>query len=364
LTSTDDISGRYKAAAHAVATLRGRDLAELPRCDIWLVTMNSIVEAAHLLDDPNTSACVYELLSGYAHRPMVGGLGVVCFGSAQQALGVAALTMSRLDRAVEHLRAAVHDNLALGHWPALVASRVRLAQALGRRGRHGDADAARRAVDAARRETGALGITVAPYVAGSAAACGPATCVREGRLWRVEHEYRSVLVPHSVGMLHLAVLLANPGDEIPCVDLAAGVANLRTLGATSTQPVLDQVAIRQYRNRLAGLDDDSDASQRTERDWLLAQLAAAKGFNGRIRTFSQRPGTGQTGRHPGDPPFHHLCHAPRRANRRAPAPQHPNRRTLLVPTHLTTPALSGSCEVPRFTEDLAEQPDMPPWLLD
>src|SRR5205823_4660221 len=81
--------------------------------------------------------------------PMIGSLGITCFGSAQHALGVAALTSRQLDLAVEHLTAAVQHNLALAHWPALVASRQRLAQAHALRGSPGDADAARRALDEA-----------------------------------------------------------------------------------------------------------------------------------------------------------------------------------------------------------------------
>ena len=72
---------------------------------------------------------------------MVGGLGITCFGTTHQALGVASLTSGHLDRAIDHLRAAVQQNLALAHWPAVIASRQRLAQALpaprtasGRRG--------------------------------------------------------------------------------------------------------------------------------------------------------------------------------------------------------------------------------------
>jgi hypothetical protein len=60
---------------------------------------------------------------------MVGSLGVTCFGSAHQCLGVASLTSGQLDRAVDHLRAAVQHNLALAHWPAVVTSRQPLAQA-------------------------------------------------------------------------------------------------------------------------------------------------------------------------------------------------------------------------------------------
>src|SRR6202012_2534715 len=128
------LSGDRPRAASALAALCGRDLAALPSSSSWLVTMNGVVEAAYLLADADVAARAYELLRPHAQLPMVGSLGITCFGSTQHALGVASLTSGHLDRAVEHLRAAVQHNLALAHWPAMLASRRRLAEAYGRRG--------------------------------------------------------------------------------------------------------------------------------------------------------------------------------------------------------------------------------------
>ena len=52
------------------------------------------------------AARVYQLLCPHADLPMVGSLGVTCFGSAHQALGVASLTSRQPDRAIHHLHAA------------------------------------------------------------------------------------------------------------------------------------------------------------------------------------------------------------------------------------------------------------------
>ena len=100
----------------------------------------------------------------------------------------------------------------------------------------------------------------------------------------------------SIGMAHLAVLIANPRQEILAADLAAGLAALG--GASdggSAHPVLDQAAIAEYRNRLKRLDAELDQREtgdeedrgaaRAERDWLVAQLASAAGFGGRVRSF-------------------------------------------------------------------------------
>ena len=51
-------------------------------------------------------------------------------------------------------------------------------------------------------------------------------CQRVGRNWRLALRNRSVLVEDSIGMVHLAVLIANPRQEIQAADLVAGLAGL------------------------------------------------------------------------------------------------------------------------------------------
>ena len=144
--------GDRPTAASSLAALRGSGLTSLPRGSSWLVTMSGIAETAYLLGDAEAAREAYDLLQPYADRPLVGGLGVTCFGSTHQALGIAALTTHELDQAVEHLTAAVRANLALAHWPALAFSRQRLARARQLRGRAGDLAVARRELDTAQAE--------------------------------------------------------------------------------------------------------------------------------------------------------------------------------------------------------------------
>ena len=243
---------------------------------------------------------------------MIGSLGVTCFGSAEHALGVAALTFGDRDRAVEHLRAAVDHNLVLGHVPATALSRLRLAEALA-------------VAAVAPEQAGGQPprITERPGSAAGADDASPhasrrapvaAVCFRIGRQWRVELGPRAVRVPHAVGMLHLSVLLANPGREISAAELAAGVAGLARPdspdhvrardpddvealpAAFSHQPVLDDAGIRRYRRRLAELGPEIDdlerrgrseqaARRRAEHRWLLAELGGAVGLGGRVRDF-------------------------------------------------------------------------------
>ncbi|MGH3288242.1 MAG: hypothetical protein ACRDPD_26765, partial [Streptosporangiaceae bacterium] len=282
--------GDLRTAASSLGALCGSDLVGLPRSSSWLSTMNGIVETAALLGDADVSARAYKLLRPYASLPMVGGLGITCFGSVQHALGVASLTSGHLDQAIDHLRAAVQHNLALAHWPAVVASRRRLAQGYQRRGQPGDAEAARGELETAASEA-ALGLG-APGEGARGPAGLVAECHRVGRKWRLAWRDRSVLMEDSIGMTHLAVLLANPRQEILAAELAAGLSALGAAGeGGSAHPVLDQAAITEYRNRLKRLDaeldrrEPGDTEARAERDWLVAQLASAAGFGGRVRSF-------------------------------------------------------------------------------
>ncbi|MEV4319069.1 hypothetical protein [Actinocrispum sp. NPDC049592] len=279
-------AGDHPTAERLLARLRGRGLSELPRSGSWLVTMCAIVETAHLLSNAKAAARCYELLAPFADLPVMAGPGVACFGSVHHALGVASLTMGETDRAVAHLREAVHRDLALGHWPAVLVSRRRYAQALMYRSGPDDEAAALEQRAQAERLASALGDTVNIGAAAPNSA-RPASMTRSGSRWRVEWGARAVLVDHSVGMLHLAVLTANPGTEIAAIELVAGLdAVARVVSTASVQPVLDPEAVQRYRRRLAELRDDTTASARREREWVLAELSAATGLGGRLRTFT------------------------------------------------------------------------------
>ena len=145
-----------------------------------------------------------------------------------------------------------------------MASRQRLAQAHAQRGGPGDADAARRELDAAAADAASAGLPVpdqtvaGPLAAAASAAAASAAvaaeearCQRAGRKWQLTLGHRSALVEDSIGLVHLAVLIANPRQEIQAADLAAGLAGLSGTGAGAgtAQRVLDPEAIAEYRNR-------------------------------------------------------------------------------------------------------------------
>ncbi|MDS0139507.1 MULTISPECIES: AfsR/SARP family transcriptional regulator [unclassified Amycolatopsis] len=150
-------AGDRRTAAGALARLCGEDLGALPRSSTWLTSLSGAAETAYLLDDRATAARVYELLAPFGPLPAMASLGVACFGSVHHPLGTTALTAGDPGRAVTHLRAAVRHNLALAHWPAVVFSRRRHAEALVRRGEPGDRAAADREWAAADEEAKTFG---------------------------------------------------------------------------------------------------------------------------------------------------------------------------------------------------------------
>jgi hypothetical protein len=297
------LAGQRREAAAALARLRGADLAGLPRSSSWLVTIYGLVEAAYLVGDGALAAEAYNLLLPHADRPMLASLGVACFGSVRHALGMASLTAGETDRAVGHLRAAVQDNLKLGNLPAATVSRARLGQALLLRPGADDRAEARRQLDLATADAAELGVALPAAArstppAGGGTAGGRAVVRRRGPGWEFGLATRVAAVPDSVGTRYLAVLVANPGHEIPAVELAAGLTPAPAAGAAASgQPILDEAAKRAYRRRLDELAaeiDEADAAgaadraerARSERQWLIDELAAQTGLGGRDRDFA------------------------------------------------------------------------------
>lgn len=111
----------------------------------------------------------------------------------------------------------------------------------------------------------------------------------DGEMWTLSWSGSTVYVKASKGMTDLAELLAHPGVEISCLDLAGAVVDDRNTG-----DVIDAAARRQYEDRLRELQSDIDDAQassdhaRAERaqaefDAIVDHLTAALGLGGRFR---------------------------------------------------------------------------------
>jgi hypothetical protein len=116
-----------------------------------------------------------------------------------------------------------------------------------------------------------------------------ATLRPEGGVWRIEFNGTDVHVPDLKGFWHLRELVCRPREFVPALALI-GASSEEPLPRGDTGPLLDREALRQYRRRLAELDDaavhrDANrlAKRSAERDALIAELKRATGLGGRPR---------------------------------------------------------------------------------
>ena len=120
-----------------------------------------------------------------------------------------------------------------------------------------------------------------------------ATLRPEGGVWHVAFGGTSVHVPDMKGLWHLRELVSRPRAPVLALSLiAAPTEDPVPIGDAG--PMLDREALRQYRRRLAELDEELDdaearhdvarhAKRSAEREALLKELARATGLGGKPR---------------------------------------------------------------------------------
>ena len=123
----------------------------------------------------------------------------------------------------------------------------------------------------------------------------PAAFRRDGVVWTLAFGGLSVQLTHQKGFLDLAQLLARPGTEMHCLELAD-----RPAETGGDVPVLDDRARRELKARVRDLQqeiDEADArcttSGRAERareelDQIVEHLSGALGLGGRARQLGSR----------------------------------------------------------------------------
>jgi hypothetical protein len=115
----------------------------------------------------------------------------------------------------------------------------------------------------------------------------------EGGTWHIQYDGTDVHVPDLKGLWHLRELLARPHQPVSALSLVAASSDA-PISVSDAGPMIDREALRQYRQRLADLDDELDAAARrgdrarqeertAERDALIAELKRATGLGGRPR---------------------------------------------------------------------------------
>ncbi len=326
--------GQLDRARAMLGELAPDGLGAIPLSSTWLVGMMAMAEAAATLADGELARQIHELVAPHAAAPTLGGAAVLCLGSTERTLGVAALTLGDHDRAIDHLERAVAENTRLPNLPMAAVARADLATALlARGGRRGPAaghaaDLLRQAITtgeqmglapraqswraqlaaldthseiepkAGARSVAASDETVVPQAPTASTTDGPpprqgSITHQDGR-WLVVLDGQRVRVGDLVGMRYLAELLARPGQIIPAVTLASGGAMPRT---ATRQHVLDDEARAAYTARAHELTAELDEAEadhdlgraeklRIEIDALVDEIESATGLGGRARTFS------------------------------------------------------------------------------
>lgn len=143
---------------------------------------------------------------------------------------------------------------------------------------------ARRALTAIADDPGAEpGVAVVPT------APAPAAFRREGEIWTLTFDGRTVRLPDAKGLWDLAALLAKPGREVHSTELIGAAVE-----SSDTGQALDTAARRSYEQRIVELqaqlvdaedihDQGTADRARLEMDLLVEQLTTATGLGGRPR---------------------------------------------------------------------------------
>ena len=222
---------------------------------------------------------------------------MVCFGPTERMLGRRRRTAGRLDDAVVHLERAVEDGRRLGNRPMLALARADLGTTLlaqgadVARGRRWSTTAASALEDMGLHRRAARIREDRPRRRARPAAAGHGVFRFAGGTWEVTAGDERAVVADSLGMRHLARLLAAPGHEFRADELGGTAVD------TGRQDVLDERALGEYRRRILELRADLDEAEadadigradklRAELDQLVEHIETQVGLGRRSRTFA------------------------------------------------------------------------------
>jgi len=222
---------------------------------------------------------------------MVGGNSL---GALAEERGDLTEARAFFEEALARRRQIGADQLGYVHG-SLPRSMVDLARVLGKQG-HPDAAAAllEDALPVARELRDVAAVDEIRELQGTAMpATLQASLQFDGQVWTIEFDGHTGHVADVRGLWHLRELLARPHQPIPSVVLASAGRGTPLIDGDAG-PMLDRQALKQYRQRLADLDQDlaeahdhadieREAQLQHERDALIAELTRATGIGGRAR---------------------------------------------------------------------------------
>ena len=282
--------GRLEDGRRHFNALVGAGLESFPRDNNWLWAMCHLAEVGIRLGDRPAVERLFELLRPYSSLAATAAWEVIA-GPVGRIVGKLAATLGRFDEAedayIEGLELV--ERCAWLPWEAW--TRFSYAEMLLIRGRDRDSGRAvehLRVATAIATELGmpalqarlhavmaSPGIVAAqPVATGRTRVQTADRFVREGEVWAITFEGRTVRLRDSKGLQHLALLLAAPGREVPAVALAtvdreapradrAGLIEAGlSLGEAPGGGLLDAAAMRAYRDRLVDLQEEIDEADR------------------------------------------------------------------------------------------------------
>ena len=230
------------------------------RSYMWSVFVGELTAAAIALDDRVACRTLLDDLLPFGDTcAVVGGL-VMFTGAHAHRIGLLYAALGDRPQAVRWLNRAldVHRRLGARGWEAETRSAL----------------------------TGLDGKAPVPEAEPPGPDGAAAELRRVGDMWQAGYRGRVVYLRDAKGLHDLAALLAEPGVDVPALDLAGHADFPRLARPAADQPVLDRTALAAYRRRLAELNDDLEAAdagadlgrrQRAtdEREALLDELRRA-----------------------------------------------------------------------------------------
>ena len=313
--------GRHEEARRQLAPLFSRDSLWNDQIAVeWMPFATMAATAAAELGEIDWCKQMVELLDSHKDDWIVWGTGIVVDGPVRLRRAYAAIVAGDLQVAEEDLKVAreqVTEAGAHGFVPVLLHHEAQLAI------RNGNislaVDLATRASDSAAEiglETAseilaAFAFDLAaqdndrresatPRVDEPAASATSASLRRRDSVWLLSTDDSEAMIPHVKGMLALATLLERPGKEVHALDLAAVMdghslpADSQPLLREAGAPLIDEIALREYRARIVELEEVIDEAQRfndpsrrsnaqDELDFILEELGRSTGLGERPR---------------------------------------------------------------------------------
>jgi tetratricopeptide (TPR) repeat protein len=297
-------TGRVAEARAEFERYAANDFADIPRDANWINAMEKLAHACVALGDTRRARVLYDALLPYAEQTVVVAFGEACDGSMSRALACLAALLHEWDTAAPHFEAALVMNARLGargfvartqHQYAEMLLGIPLASGAGEQ--YGGGNSREKILTLLNESiltyeqcgmNGYLHQAIALRERATALPVEAQNVFRfDGKRWAVRWKGEPVPVRKGQALHYVALLLRNPGQWIPLVDLEWAVLpanaidahlqgsrhleaeHLHMMPLSSGEAALDSHARRQVRARLRELSRErEDAVRLNDTGWL------------------------------------------------------------------------------------------------